>query len=366
MIIAAAHGPSALWYATRGAGAMTLVLLTASVVLGIAEVRRWQPARAPHFAIAAMHRWVSLVAMTLLAVHVVTTLLDPFPKIGALNAGVPFVTNYRPLWVGFGTVASDLLVALVLTSLVRRRLGYRAWRGVHWLAYACWPVALLHGLGAGSDTKTTWMLMLTAACVVAVVVALGGRLAAAGTPPAVRTGAVAGTALGVLGLAGWLVQGPLASGWAGRAGTPRSVLEAFAPRPARAAVAPPRRRVAADPLARSFSAALTGTIRNGVSAGGMAVVDLRMHLSGGPAGELRIRLGGQALPNGGLQMDRSAVTLGPPARPGEFQGRIQSLQNTVLRALVGSADGRALRLAVSLSLGRSTVTGQVQATRVPA
>jgi sulfoxide reductase heme-binding subunit YedZ len=366
MIVAAAHGPSPLWYATRGAGAMTLVLLTVSVVLGIAEFRRWQPARSPHFAIAAMHRWVSLVALALLAVHVVTTLLDPFPRIGVLNAGIPFMTSYRPLWVGFGTLASDLLVAVVLTSLARRRLGYRAWRGVHWLAYACWPVALLHGLGAGSDTKTTWMLVLTAACVVAVVAALGGRLAAAGTPPAVRTGAVAGTALGVLCLAGWVVQGPLASGWAGRAGTPRSVLEAFSPRPARAAARPVARPVAVDPLARPFSAALTGTIRNGVSAGGMAVVDLRLHLSGGPAGELRIRLGGQALPNGGLQMDRSAVTLGPLARPGEFQGRIQSLQNTVLRALVGSADGRAVRLEVNLSLGRTSVTGQVRGTPVRA
>jgi hypothetical protein len=148
------------------------------------------------------------------------------------------------------------------------------------------------------------------------------------------------------------------------------VLAAFRPRPA-PAPAPARaavrgRRVAADRLGRPFSAALTGTIRNGVSAGGMAVVDLRLHLSGGPAGELRIRLGGQALPNGGLRMDRSAVTLGPLARPGEFQGRIQSLQNTVLRALVGSADGRAVRLAVSLSLGRRTVTGQVQATPVRA
>jgi DMSO/TMAO reductase YedYZ heme-binding membrane subunit len=361
MIVAAAHGPSALWYATRGAGAMTLVLLTASVVLGIAEFRRWQPARAPHFAIAAMHRWVSLVALALLGVHVVTTLLDPFPSIGVLNAGIPFVTNYRPLWIGFGTLASDMLVAVVLTSLVRRRLGYRAWRGVHWLAYACWPVALLHGLGAGSDTKATWMLVLTVTCVAAVVVALGGRLAAAATPPGVRTGASAATALGVLCLVAWLVQGPLASGWAGRAGTPRSVLEAFSPRPARAAARP----VAVDPLARPFSAALTGTIRNGVSAGGMAVVDLRLHLSG-PAGELRIRLGGQALPNGGLQMDRSAVTLGPRAQPGEFQGRIESLQNTVLRALVGSADGRAVRLEVNLSLGQTSVTGQVRGTPVRA
>ena len=121
---------------------MTLLLLTASVVLGIGEVRAWRPAGTPRFAVAAMHRTVSLLAVALLAVHIVTTLLDPFPPIGAVNAVVPFQTDYRPLWLGLGTVASDLLVALAVTSLVRRRLGYRVWRGLHWLAYACWPVAL--------------------------------------------------------------------------------------------------------------------------------------------------------------------------------------------------------------------------------
>ena len=142
MIAAAAHGPSALWYATRGAGAMTLVLLTASVVLGVGEVRRWRPAGAPRFAVASLHRTISLLAVVLLVVHIATTLLDVFPHIAVANAAVPFATDYRPLWMGLGTIASDLMLALVVTSLVRRRMGYRAWRGLHWLAYACWPVAL--------------------------------------------------------------------------------------------------------------------------------------------------------------------------------------------------------------------------------
>src|SRR4051794_15306475 len=175
MLIAAAHGPSALWYATRGTGATALVLLTASVALGIGEVRTWRPGGAPRFAVASMHRTVSLLAVALLALHIATTLLDPFPRIGAANAVVPFQTDYRPLWLGLGSVSTDLLLALVLTSLVRRRLGYRTWRGVHWLAYACWPVALVHGLGAGSDTRSTWMLVLTLACVLAVGAAIAAR-----------------------------------------------------------------------------------------------------------------------------------------------------------------------------------------------
>ncbi|MEO8687791.1 MAG: ferric reductase-like transmembrane domain-containing protein [Solirubrobacteraceae bacterium] len=361
-MIAAAHGPSTLWYATRGTGAIALVLLTLAVVLGIGEVRAWRPAGAPRFAIAAMHRTVSLLAVALLAVHIVTTLLDPFPRIGVLNALVPFQTDYRPLWMGLGTVAAGLLAALVVTSLVRRRLGYRVWRGVHWFAYTCWPVALLHGIGAGSDTRTTWMLALTLACVGAVLVTVAARLAAPGTPREVRIGAGVAGALATLALGIWLPQGPLARGWARRAGTPAQVLAAFAPR-ARAAVkaAPP-----ADALARPFSATLAGRVNNGTSAGGLGVADLRMRLQGGPPGVLRLRLGGQALPGGGLRMERSAVTLGPPGDPARYSGRIESLRNNVLSALVGSSDGRAVRLTVELALQGVSVAGQVRATPVGA
>jgi len=186
VILAVAHGPSPLWYATRGTGAVTLLLLTASVVLGVAETRAWRPAGTSLFAVSSLHRTLSLLAITLLAVHIVTTLLDPFPHITALVAVVPFASPYRTLWLGLGTVAADLLLALVVTSLVRRRLGYGAWRGIHWLAYACWPVALLHGLGTGSDPKSAWMLMLTIACVGAVALACATRLAAASAPARAR------------------------------------------------------------------------------------------------------------------------------------------------------------------------------------
>jgi sulfoxide reductase heme-binding subunit YedZ len=358
-MIAAAHGPSALWYTTRGTGAIALLLLTASVVLGVGELRAWRPAGAPRFAIAAMHRTVSLLAVALLAVHIVTTLLDPFPHIGFLNAVVPFQTTYRPLWMGLGTIASDLLAALVVTSLVRRRLGYRVWRGVHWFAYACWPVALVHGIGAGSDTKTTWMLALTLACVGAVGVTVGARLAAPGTPQEVRIGAGAVAALAALALGIWLPQGPLARGWPRRAGTPAQVLTAFAPPARRAGPAP-------DALARPFSASLAGRVSNGTSAGGVGIADLRMRLQGGPRGVLRLRLGGQPLPGGGLRMDRSAVTLGPPHDPARYSGRIQTLRDDILSALVGSPDGHAVRLTVELTLQGDSVAGQIRGTPVGA
>jgi hypothetical protein len=352
-----AQGPSALWYATRGAGATTTVLLTASVVLGIGEERGWRLGGSTRYAIAAMHRTISMLAMAMLAIHILTTLLDPFPRIAVLATFVPFATDYRPLWMGLGAVASDLLIAIIVTSVLRHRLGYRTWRGVHWAAYACWPFAILHGLGAGSDTKSVWMLVLTLGSVAIVLVTVLARLAREGTPASARIGATSAATLGAVGLAVWLLQGPLANGWARRAGTPASVLAAFTPRASattgRTASAP------ADAFARSFSASFAGPLRQGTSASGVSVVDLRLRLHGGPGGVLRIRLGGSALPGGGLSMDRSAVTLGPLARPGEYQGKVQFLQDTVLRAEVGDASGRALRLELSLSVAGQSVNGTV-------
>lgn len=362
-MIAATHGPSALWYATRGAGAVTLILLTISVVLGIGEIRRWRPARVPRFAVPAMHRTVSLLALVFLAVHILTVVLDPFPHIGPVAAVVPLSSDYRPLWLGMGALASDMLIALIVTSLLRRRMGYGVWRKLHWLAYGCWPVALMHGLGTGSDASATWMLALTAACVAAVLAAIGSRLATPGLPARVRVRVGAVVAASAIGLGLWLSVGPLASGWARRSGTPASVLAAFSPaRPVAATVAAPA--AAPDPLSRAFSASLSGSVHEGVGADGTSVVDLDMRLTGGPPGRLRLRLGGQPLAGGGLHMDRSAVTLGPPDQPALYSGRIEVLNNTDVRALVGSAAGNAVRLTVRLVLGNGTVSGHVVGTPV--
>ena len=356
VIAAAAHGPSVLWYAARGAGAVTLVLLTAAVALGVAQTRMWRPPGTSRFAVTALHRSVSLLALAFLSLHVATIVLDPFPRIGVINATVPFATSYRALWVGLGTIACDLMLAVVVTSLVRRRLGYRAWRGVHVLAYAGWPLALVHGFGAGSDAQATWLLVLSAACVAAVMAAVAARVADRAVPAHVRTGTAALLVAGSVALVAWLAGGPLASGWARRAGTPRSVLAAFSPR---ATV----RHAPADPLRRPFTAGVSGPIASGVSADGTGVIDLSLGLRSGPDGRLRIRLGGEALPGGGLRMERSAVTLGPPGDPARYRGRIDYLQGDRLRALVGGA-GRAIRLRLTLSLGEDSATGRVEATPV--
>ncbi|HUB36471.1 MAG TPA: ferric reductase-like transmembrane domain-containing protein [Solirubrobacteraceae bacterium] len=221
----ASGGPSAYWYLTRSSGAMALLLLTGAVALGVLDVKRFSSERWPRFLIDGLHRNVSLLAMAFLALHIVTAVLDSFASISLLDAVVPFAGSYRPLWLGLGALSFDLLVAVAITSMLRQRIGYAGWRAVHWLTYASWPIALLHGLGTGSDVKSAWMLALSVACIAVVAVAVLARvLSGWQTDTRRRVAALAGTGAFALFLLVWLPSGPLGSEWARRSGTPSSLL----------------------------------------------------------------------------------------------------------------------------------------------
>lgn len=181
MTVFAATGVSATWMLTRATGAVSLLLLTAAFALGIADVARWRTRLWPRFAIDALHRNLALLALAFVGVHVLTTVLDRFVHIGLLAAFVPFSNGYRGgFWLGLGTVAFDLFVALIATSLLRRRIGLRTWRAVHWAAYACWPVALLHAVGTGTDASRPWMLGIALGSSAVVGAAVIARLAHGG------------------------------------------------------------------------------------------------------------------------------------------------------------------------------------------
>jgi methionine sulfoxide reductase heme-binding subunit len=164
------------WYLTRGTGAATLVLLTFTVVLGIVNVRRWAPRGLQRFVVDDLHRTLGLLVVVLLGIHVATSVLSSYVPISPIDALVPFVGSYRPFWLGLGALALDLLAALIVTSLLRARIGLRAWRAVHWAAYACWPVAVIHGIGMGTDASG-WLLWLTIGCVTLVALAVSARFA---------------------------------------------------------------------------------------------------------------------------------------------------------------------------------------------
>jgi predicted ferric reductase len=209
-----------LWYATRATGLVALVLLTGSMALGLLSSVRFQRPAWPRFVTLGLHRNVSLLALAFTIAHVLTTVLDSFVSIPLQDAFIPFISSYRTFWLGLGAIAFDLMLALIGTSLVRGRLGLRSWRIVHWGAYLCWPVAVLHGLGTGTDTPVRWVLALTAACVLVVAGLTLWRLALAwpGRPLASAAGTVL-VLVALIGGAAWLRVGPLAPHWSSRAGT---------------------------------------------------------------------------------------------------------------------------------------------------
>jgi len=393
-MLLAAVGGRALWYLTRGTGVTALCLLTASVALGILEVRRWQSPRWPRFVTAGLHRYLSMLSVAFVAVHVGTTVLDGFAPIGWLDAVIPFRSPYRPVWLGLGAVALDLLIALIVTSLLRGRLGYRAWRAVHWVAYACWPVAFVHGLGTGTDVHKGWALVLNGACFVFVVGALWWRLAGAwdASRPSARVGSTAAgarvVAVSVLAsvvmpvaIVVWLVTGPLQPGWVRRAGTPAPV--GHSPTPARAVadtpspsavvpattrgptvtapIAPRVEPGAPTPASSAFNlpatAQLTGKLTQAGGVDGEATVTIDTVLTDPAADHLVVVLHGRALSGGGIAMSTSQVTMGPPGGPVAYQGTVTGLHGPRL-TLALSGPGGPVVMAVRLAVGADgTVSG---------
>lgn len=224
-LLIAAAGPSAYWYLTRSTGAVALLLLTLSLALGVVDVRRWSSESWPRFVVDSLHRNASLLALVFLLLHILTAVLDSFAPISLVNAVIPFTGSYRPFWVGLGALSFDLILAVIVTSLLRRQMGHATWRAVHWLTYASWPIALLHGLGSGSDVKSAWMLALSIGCLIVVIAAVLVRVAAGRPDQLARRGlAVGGVGVFTIGLFLWLPSGPLGKEWARRSGTPPALL----------------------------------------------------------------------------------------------------------------------------------------------
>ncbi len=209
-----------LWYTTRATGLVAMVLLTAAMAAGLLSSVRFERRNWPRFVTLGLHRNLSLLALAFTVLHVLTTVLDNFVSIPVVDAFVPFIGTYRPFWLGLGAIAFDLMLALIATSLVRTRMGLRSWRLVHWTAYACWPVAVVHGLGTGTDTPVRWVLALTAACVLVIVVLTLWRLALSWPQrPGWVTAGIVLVVLAVVAGGAWLRAGPLAPNWSLRSGT---------------------------------------------------------------------------------------------------------------------------------------------------
>ncbi|HZU56372.1 MAG TPA: ferric reductase-like transmembrane domain-containing protein [Actinocrinis sp.] len=167
---------TALWYASRATGIVSLIMLTGVVVLGVAVQKRGRLPGLPKFAVVGLHRSLSLLSVAFLVIHILSAIADSYVNIRLTDAIIPFAASYEPLWLGLGTVGFDLILALIITSLLRVRIGHRTWRWVHWLAYVSWPVAIAHSLGSSTDMQSGWLLGLGIGCILAVAAALAWRV----------------------------------------------------------------------------------------------------------------------------------------------------------------------------------------------
>src|SRR5262249_8720700 len=175
-------GSTALWYASRATGVVSLLLLTLVVMLGILVNRQGRLPGLPSFAVTGLHRSLSLMSVLFVAVHVATAVIDPSVNIRLAALVLPFISASEPFWLGLGAVSLDLAAVLILTSLARVYLPRRTWRGIHWLAYAAWPVALVHSIGSSHDLQSGALLMVAIGSALAVAAAGLLRAAAPGPP----------------------------------------------------------------------------------------------------------------------------------------------------------------------------------------
>jgi sulfoxide reductase heme-binding subunit YedZ len=166
----------ALWALGRGTGVASLVLISLALVFGLVTRSGRPIGTLPRFSVALIHRNVSLLASVFVVIHVLSLLFDSSAQLKLVDLVLPFLGSYRPVWLGLGTLGVDLLIAVIVTSLLRRRIGQRAFRFVHWFSYAMFPVALFHSIFTGTDAATPWFIAVAVFCSASVVAAAGWRL----------------------------------------------------------------------------------------------------------------------------------------------------------------------------------------------
>jgi DMSO/TMAO reductase YedYZ heme-binding membrane subunit len=369
-IFASSNGKS-FWYLTRASGVVALLLLTGTIVLGIVASVGWTTDRWPRFLSQNVHRNLSLLCLGFVAVHIVTTVGDGYVPIGLADAVVPFRSPYRPLWVGLGAVAFDLLLAVLVTSALRHRIGYGSWRFVHRLAYMCWPIAVLHGLGTGSDASLSPVLAIDALCTAAVLTAVAWRLTTGKTIGAPLRLIAAGLAVVItVGLGAFAEFGPLRPGWSHRSGTSSALLAQIASESTSVAsppIAPPGTTPApSTPVGKGasgevptapFSIAVAGTQATASFGSGQERITISLHLRDTQSTPLTIMLDGSAVPGGGVSLADGSVSFGP------YRGTVMSLEGDMIDAELPGAGPMELTVTLSIDQGTGALSGTVDGTQ---
>jgi len=320
MLTAAILTPSNL---VRATGLVVLVLISASMVFGLLARSRKQPKTERSLTTAskaAIHRNLTLLALAVLAAHVIFAIEMKGLGLRWFDAFIPFVSSFRRIWIGFGVLALDLFVLATLTSLVRHRLSWRTWRVVHLLTYLAWPVAVLHSLDVNDLQPSLPALRLVGyGCVAAVLVAAAWFLSARRSDANVTriSGFVAMSALALFAII-WNARP------AGGLPSPKATSAT----------------VALSPL--SLPARLTWVPASGTltlvrrSAKAPSEVDLQLRTTSGSV--LHVAFPADQ-PAAGLR--QSVATFGPANAPFDDEGKVSAIRSGELEATVSPTAGGA-------------------------
>jgi predicted ferric reductase len=148
------------WYLARAGGVVAYLLLFGSVALGLALSSRGLEALLGPLRLLDLHEFVTLFTYALVALHLAGLYLDQYLQPAPAELLIPFALPYRPTWSGLGAVALYVSAIITASFYLRRRIRYRTWRVLHYLTFVVFVLALVHGLGSGSDTLTPWMRLV--------------------------------------------------------------------------------------------------------------------------------------------------------------------------------------------------------------
>ena len=364
MILASAS-VSPLWYLSRSAGYVGLILLGVIGVLGIVTAGNFRIAQGTKFLAPEVHRSLSLLTIVVLGIHVGTAVADKYSFIGLKDVFIPFMATYRPVWVGLGAVAVDLGIAVVITSLLRVKMGYKSWRLVHWASYPIFVLSIIHGLGSGTDSS------LWASKVIYLVVGAGLALATASRLLSRKDldsgvkAALSGMTIAVpFAIVLWALSGPFGANWTKRA---QSGLIQSLPGSAKLANAggsTPKVSAAVSPalhLSSSYTSNWSGRVdQSPANSQGEVALRLIGNLSSSPGFELSVVLIGTPL-DGGISMTSSIVEIASSSGTSIYRGTVTSLSGTTIVSQVANVDGEGFTFSAGINLGSngSSFTGTV-------
>jgi hypothetical protein len=237
------------WNVARTGGFTALILLTLSVAMGLALSSHWQTAHWPRIINNELHNFLTLLALVFAGIHILAIWLDPFTSFSWSEMFIPFMSHYRPIWMSFGIVSLYLGLAIGLSTWIRPVIGYKWWRRLHVLTLFLYIMIIVHGMAAGSDSRTWWGVSIYLISIFLIGTLLVMRLLqpvkkvisrpanaseVADTPGVVAMGSVIVvstqqrrahpvlalvTILVIIGGIAWAVLGPLQAGWASSSGT---------------------------------------------------------------------------------------------------------------------------------------------------